>query len=68
VIYHFERRTIISGSLIERSQRELPDDFAATEWLGNEFLNPGERLEAFRDGSVEPFARREFGGTVEVFG
>lgn len=66
MIYHFERCTA-DGSKIEHSRRELPDDFAAAEWMGNESLNPGERLEAFRDGSIEPFARREFGGGVEVF-
>jgi hypothetical protein len=67
VIYHFEHSTH-TGTVIEHSRRELPDDFAAAEWMGNEFLTTGQRLEAFRDGSVEPFARREFGGAVEVFG
>lgn len=67
VIYHFER-SAAGGPMIEHSRRELPDDFAAVEWLGSEFLTEGQRLEAFRDGSVEPFARREFGGDVEVFG
>jgi hypothetical protein len=66
VIYHFEF-SAADGTAVEHSRRELPDDFAAVEWMGNEFLNPGQRLKAFRDGSVDPFARREFGGEVEVF-
>jgi hypothetical protein len=67
LIYHFECSTADSPT-IEHSCRQLPDDFAAVEWLGNESLSAGQRLEAFRDGGVEPFARREFGGEVEAFG
>lgn len=65
MIYHFEHSTHL-GTVIEHSRRELPDDFAAVEWMGNEFLQSGDRLEAFRDGNAKPFARRGFGNDVEI--
>lgn len=48
--------------------RELPDDFAAVEWMGNEAMLPGDTMEAFRGDEPEPFARREFASDVAVFG
>lgn len=57
-----------ANSEIASFQRDLPNDFDAFGWIGNEFLQSGDRLEAFRNGSAEPFARREFGADVEVLG
>lgn len=66
MIYRFE--IVRSGPYADSFKRDLPDDLAAVEWMGNESLASGDRLEAFRDGSGKPFARREFGTDVEVFG
>jgi len=48
-------------------QRDLPDDFAATNWMGSEIMSPGDTMEAFRGGEETPFARRRFASDVEVF-
>lgn len=64
--YRFARATS-EGVVLDEQVRDLPDDDAASDWMGAEFLLPGEHLEAFRDGAGEPFAGRDFTRGVEVF-
>lgn len=65
--YRFVRATA-DGTVLDEQVRDLPDNECAAEWMLAEFLNPGERLEAFRVGQLGtyPLARRSFGEAVEV--
>ncbi len=65
VRFRFERHEPDGG--LARFKRDLPDEEAALEWMGNESLQPGDVLKAFRGGESEPFARRASGETVEVW-
>jgi hypothetical protein len=66
VIYRFDiTRADSSHEVIER---DLPDDFAAVEWMGNECMLHGDSMLGFRGDEPQPFARREFAGDVAVFG
>jgi hypothetical protein len=64
VIYRFE--IVRADASLDTFERDLPDDFAAIEWMGAEALGRGDILKAFRGNGSHPFARREFAGNVEV--
>lgn len=63
MIYLFEKT---GPGTFAGEQRNLPDDAAAIEWMGREVIDRTQVLLAYREGETEPFARREFGGEVEV--
>jgi hypothetical protein len=66
VIYRFVRSN--AAAPIDVQERDFVSDMDAIGWMGNEFLNLGEELAAYRGPAPEPFAQRQFSGGVEVFG
>lgn len=64
-MYRFDvRRT--DGTLVDTVRRDLPDDAAATVWMGSRGVNQSETIWAYRVHQTAPFARREFGEDAQA--